>query len=119
MRKVSAEIKAHLEPNSGIDKTWKRNALLAWLRFSFCCSASSGPGDASERIPLLWRYLKEYGHASTAYNDVRPFAEQLEVGERMELVRLLTGNSNLGISDRKNSKHLTSKALSLSNHDVS
>jgi hypothetical protein len=41
-------------------------------------------------------YLKSYGEATTAYNDLRPFAERLEFEDRIQVVRILTGNSLFG-----------------------
>lgn len=95
-----AEIQAHLDPNSGVDKSWRRNASLAWLQLSFKNPPPFGPSIGAAKIHTLLAYLKNYGEATTAYNDLRPFAERLEVNDRILLVRTLTGNSSFGDSER-------------------
>ena len=52
------------------------------------------------KVQALLVYLKNYGEATTAYNDLRPFAERLDVEDRVQLVRIITGNSSFGDSGR-------------------
>jgi N-terminal acetyltransferase B complex non-catalytic subunit len=47
----------------------------------------------------LLAYLKNYGEATTAYNDLRPFAERLEFEDRIQIVRILTGHASFGDSE--------------------
>jgi hypothetical protein len=117
---VQAEIQAHLDPNSGVDKSWKRNASLAWLTLSFENGSSFVEGEASGRIPFLLTYLEKYGEATTAYNDLRRFAERLGLEERVQLVRVLTGNTLFGDSDRLRDEKIQSRGmLRPSDEDVS
>jgi N-terminal acetyltransferase B complex non-catalytic subunit len=116
---VVAEIQAHLNPNSGVDKSWRRNASLAWLKLSFQSPSPSESGMDPERVQSLLTYLEKYGEATTAYNDLRPFAERLGPEDRIQLVRILTGNSDFGDAEKfKDGKPRSSKALSPSSEDV-
>jgi N-terminal acetyltransferase B complex non-catalytic subunit len=86
-------VEAHLDPSSGIDKSWKRNASLALVKLQFE-SATNSPRQGAEAesdsqiFPIL-QYLNEYGNASTAYNDIRQFAERLGPDERMKILERL------------------------------
>jgi N-terminal acetyltransferase B complex non-catalytic subunit len=55
-----------------------------------------GPG----KVESLLAYLEKYGEATTAYNDLRPFAEKLESKDRILLVRILTGKPLFGDSEK-------------------
>lgn len=55
-----------------------------------------GPG----KVESLLTYLEKYGEATTAYNDLRPFAEKLKSKDRILLIRTLTGNPLFGDSDK-------------------
>ncbi|TVY91417.1 hypothetical protein LAWI1_G001112 [Lachnellula willkommii] len=85
---VIAEVKAHLDPTCEIDKSWKRNASLALVKITFV-SSSPFQGQPHDRIPVIIKYLQKYGSASTAYNDLRPFVEQLNVEDRKRLLELI------------------------------
>lgn len=114
-----AEIQAHLDPNSRVDKSWRRNASLAWLKLSFQKPSPSEPGIDSEWVQSLLTYLEKYGDATTAYNDLRPFAERLGPEDRIQLVRILTGNSIFGDAEKaKDGKPQPSGDLSPSSEDV-
>jgi N-terminal acetyltransferase B complex non-catalytic subunit len=99
--KVQAEVEAHLDPASGIDKSWKRNASLAGVKLLFESSTafsnsqapSAANGQASSKVAAVVRYLQEYGKASTAYNDLRPFVEHLSSDEHTQLLAALKSNS--------------------------
>ncbi|KAE9381361.1 hypothetical protein N431DRAFT_424923 [Stipitochalara longipes BDJ] len=99
--KVQAEVQAHLDPASGIDKSWRRNASLAKLKLLFEGSTafsslqlSSKEGNGNfNKVTAITNYLREYGKASTAYNDLRPFVESLSPLERKELVENLKNNN--------------------------
>jgi N-terminal acetyltransferase B complex non-catalytic subunit len=71
---VEAEIKAHLDPQSGVDKAWRRNASLALLRFAFKSTPFS-KSDMSGHcdLDLIVQYLQQYGDANIAYTDLRSF----------------------------------------------
>lgn len=116
---VVAEIQAHLDPNSGVDKSWRRNASLAWLRLSIEKPASFESRMGPEKVQSLLLYLEKYGEATTAYNDLRPFAERLVPEDRIQLVRNITGISLFGDSEKlRNGKiHLSGK-LGPSQEDV-
>ena len=101
LAEVQAELEAHLDPASGIDKVCRRNCLLASLKFSFENilpfsdpgvsepadeTTSQGSGQVSNRIPLLVKYLREYGDTNTAYNDIRPFVGRLKLDERTQFL---------------------------------
>ena len=108
---VTAEVEAHLDPASGIDKSWRRNASLAWIKLSLekispfsnsdatTFSAEQQPQDMAAdfgRVSTVIKYLQQYGDASTAYNDLRPFVELLNVRERKQLITALDKNSIYG-----------------------
>jgi N-terminal acetyltransferase B complex non-catalytic subunit len=63
---VEAEVEAHLEPNSGVDKSWKRNAALAMVRFG---------GSGSH----ILKYLGRFGDTNTAYVDLRQSVQHMDV----------------------------------------
>ncbi|TVY35438.1 N-alpha-acetyltransferase 25,NatB auxiliary subunit [Lachnellula occidentalis] len=85
---VIAEVEAHLDPKCEIDKSWKRNASLALVKITFV-SSSPFQDQPHDRIPVIIKYLQKYGNASTAYNDLRPFVEQLNVEDRKQLLELI------------------------------
>lgn len=89
------ETEAHLDSACGIDKSWKRNASLAWVKIS---SENNSPfqGQPHDIIPVIVKYLQQYGNASTAYNDLRPFVEQLNAEYRKHLLDLLLEDSIFG-----------------------
>ena len=69
--RVRAEIEAHLDPNSGIDKSWRRNASLASLKFALAHSSSFLSVEPLSKTDLIVEYLKKYGDTSVAYTDLR------------------------------------------------
>lgn len=93
IRNVGAEIQAHLDPSSGIDKSWKRNASLALVKLNFESvtqfSDQGAEGQLNSRMLAILKYLWEYGNASTAYNDIRQFAERLSQDERTNILEKL------------------------------
>jgi len=91
-----AELEAHLDPESGIDKTWRRNASLAWVKFCFEAATpfsvipgADGKGQVLNHIPIVFKYLLKFGDANTAYKDLRPYVERLDIEERSQLLELL------------------------------
>lgn len=93
---VLVELEAHLDPESGIDKTWRRNASLAWVKFCFLTATpfsvipqSNGSGQTLNHIPIVFKYLQKFGDASTAYSDLRPYIECLDLEERAQLLKLV------------------------------
>jgi N-terminal acetyltransferase B complex non-catalytic subunit len=108
--KVRDEIEAQLSPASGIDKSWRRNASLALVQLNFdghsCFSATDleKTSQSSLRVSAIFEFLKSYGSANTAYADVKPFVENLEAGERGQLLSLLrTASDDVSL---KSHKHL-------------
>jgi N-terminal acetyltransferase B complex non-catalytic subunit len=96
-----AEVEAHLDLACEIDKSWKRNASLALVKISFE-SSSPFQGQPHDRIPVITKYLQKYGNATTAYNDIRPFVEQLDIEDRKQLLELLLKDAIFGkIEDDK------------------
>jgi hypothetical protein len=113
-----------LRPDSGIDKSWRRNAALAWLTFNFDerespFSLSTDPSPSCyhpfRQFALILEYLEQYGDASTAFNDVRPFAERLVPDERRQLLNKLLLNG----SKQKQAETPVTVSLSPLNQDVS
>ena len=47
----------------------------------------------SNKVAAVVKYLQEYGKASTAYNDLRPFVECLSADQRMQLLEILKTNT--------------------------
>jgi N-terminal acetyltransferase B complex non-catalytic subunit len=85
---VQAEIEAHLDPASGIDKSWKRNASLAQVKLLFQSTTAFSTSQPN-KVSAVVKYFQGYGKASTAYNDLRPFVEQLSSNERKHLLEIL------------------------------
>ncbi len=85
-------MEAHLNPTSGIDKSWIRNASLAQVKLLFD-SSSAFSSSQQGRVSAIVKYLQGYGNASTAYNDLRLFVEQLNSNERKQLLEILKGNT--------------------------
>ncbi|KFY28541.1 hypothetical protein V493_02880 [Pseudogymnoascus sp. VKM F-4281 (FW-2241)] len=93
---VRDQIKAHLSPNSGLNKTYKRNASLANL--SFCFKLERDGEDRTFVIPsgsrfsgidprqgALMTHLSQYGHTASAFDDVKDYVESFSQGEIQEL----------------------------------
>ncbi|KFY06783.1 hypothetical protein V492_07759 [Pseudogymnoascus sp. VKM F-4246] len=86
--KVRDQIKAHLAPTSGLNKTYKRNASLANL--FFCFHLQKDGEDRTFVIPsgkrfdgitprraALMTHLSQYGHTASAFGDVKRYVEML------------------------------------------
>jgi len=96
-----AELKTHLDSSSGIDKSWRRNASLAKLKFS---SERTSPfselletDKTNEEIDTtssvnseVLEYLNQYGDATTAFIDLRPVVEGLNRQQRLQLLASIT-----------------------------
>lgn len=94
---VASEVEAHLDPSSEIDKSWKRNASLAWVKISFEVEEVFARKESDNyRVTVVIKYLQQYGTASTAFSDLRPFVEQLSVEERKKLLETLSSNAVFG-----------------------
>jgi N-terminal acetyltransferase B complex non-catalytic subunit len=99
--KVRDEVEAHLDPASGIDKSWRRNASLAWVKLAFegAVESTAVTGE-STKVDTVAKYLAVYGDAATAYNDLRPFVERLNAKEREVLLgRLHSASSDVRFRD--------------------
>ena len=104
---VEAEIQAHLDPESGIDKTWRRNASLASLRFAFAPTSQFSVQDEPNhnKKDLVVQYLREYGDANMTYTDLKPFVSLLDFQELQRLLSILIENNfSGGSSDNIESK---------------
>ncbi|KAK2626510.1 hypothetical protein QTJ16_003685 [Diplocarpon rosae] len=91
---VRTECQAHLDPACGIDKSWKRNASLAFVTIAFMASTPfsdsvQNNSDLSYKVTAILKYLQEYANASTAYNDVKHFVGLLSQDEREQLLEVL------------------------------
>jgi hypothetical protein len=106
-------LEAHLDDNSGLDKTYRRNASIATIAFRFATSPEFLPqtsivhegysiSDASlrkvPRVLAIWLHLYRYGHTTSAFDDVKDFLEKLNFGEvkvfTEELPRFLNHTMN-------------------------
>ena len=98
-------MEAHLDPSSGLDKSWRRNASLAWVLATFdrvTPFENLSLVVKSARIAPIVKYLQQYGDASTAYTDLRPFVERLSTEERSKLLKTLLENRFDGADEQKN-----------------
>jgi len=103
-------MEAHLDPSSGLDKSWRRNASLAWVLVTFESVTSFENVNlvvGSARIAPIVKYLQQYGDASTAYTDLRPFVERLSTEERSKLLKTLLENRFDGADEQKNESGTT------------
>lgn len=98
---MRAELEAHLAPDSGIEKSYRRNASLAYVKFHFDSSVpfskkaqNTLKESLSAELTSLLKYLLDYGGMSTAYADIRPFVEALEPTERIKFSNILYGKVN-------------------------
>jgi N-terminal acetyltransferase B complex non-catalytic subunit len=86
-----------LNPTARIDKSWRRNATLAWVKLHFEISKIRQVAQEDEelcsRVAAVLKYLQEFGHANTAYNDLRRFIEQLTSEESTQLLSILKTNT--------------------------
>lgn len=94
-------MEAHIDQMSGLDKTYRRNAVLAFLEFRFNVSTIlpfTGPfrfvhgnptvGEALDgRAFALCRYLYQYGHNTSAFDDIKAYVEMLDVRDQMCFIR--------------------------------
>ncbi|RKF51363.1 N-terminal acetyltransferase B complex subunit arm1 [Golovinomyces cichoracearum] len=126
--RARAEIIAHLNPDLEIDKSWKRNASLAYIKFQFESSVSFSDdsenslcGSFSIKTIALLKYLYEYGHTSMAFNDLRPYFESLTTTEATKLCNILAQKSNFidNCYEREQNNELTPILEKLSLVDLS
>jgi hypothetical protein len=91
-------VEAHLEPNSGVDKSWRRNASLAKVTVLFKEDSSFSLESSSEtdRLDILQEYLIKYGSATTTYDDLRSFVERLKDQEKKSLLQRILGSEIFG-----------------------
>ncbi|KAG9236907.1 N-acetyltransferase B complex non catalytic subunit-domain-containing protein [Amylocarpus encephaloides] len=105
---IFSEIEAHLDPACGADKSWKRNASLAWVKASFDSSIPfSLESGSSDRTPIILKYLKQHGSASTAFDDLKVYVQRLRAEERKSLLEIVGKNGVFGELDA--SKYKPSK----------
>lgn len=123
---VSAEIAAHLDPTSGIDKTWRRNASLAWVEFTiksssapFATASSEADVEKYPRVTAIIKYLQDFGDAPTAYSDLTTYVELLQNEERSKLLEILKNGLQFDKTAKKNDLNTMFKALSISTSKVS
>lgn len=98
MHKLSSELEAHLDPSSGIDKPWRRNAALIWLDFivwSFDSDwdESLQSGLVCPTINAILKHLEAYGNTNVAYGDILPYVTDLDSDQQTQLLELLLDNS--------------------------
>lgn len=120
-------MEAHIDQTSGLDKTYRRNAVLAFLEFRFNISKLepfTGPfrfvhdnptvGKALDgRAFALCRYLYQYGHNTLAFDDIKAYVEMLDVWDQMpfltaaqHFLKHLVGTIYSGGEYRKNESHV-------------
>lgn len=91
---------AQISPDARLDKTYRRNAHLAMLTFSFknpqpCenFTISDGEnfkiGNVPTSVSALFTYLHEYAENPSAYGDVSAHIESLNTAEGGMLLRIL------------------------------
>lgn len=92
-----------MNPTASIGKSWRRNAALAWVKLHFEISKIQQVAQEDEglcsRLASVLKYLQEFGHSSTAYNDLRKFTEQLTSDESSQLLIILETNEVFRRSD--------------------
>jgi N-terminal acetyltransferase B complex non-catalytic subunit len=117
---VEAEIKAHLDPKSGIDKSWRRNASLASLKFALTPTSSFSSFDTPDyKTDLIVQYLQQYGNTNVAYTDLRTVISSLDSQDLDRLLSILL-QSKSGASEALNDGEIQPKgSLSPLNQDVS
>ena len=85
---------------SGLDKTYRRNAVLAFLELRFSISkmeSFTGPfrfvhgsptaGEALDgRAFALCRYLYQYGNNASAFDDIKAYVVMLDVRDQMPFI---------------------------------
>lgn len=115
---------------SGLDKTYRRNAVLAFLEFRFSVSnlePFTGPfrfvhGNPTVEEALdgrafaLCRYLYQYGHNTSAFDDIKAYVVMLDVRDQMPFIRAvphflkhLVGTVYLGGEYRKDESHIRNR----------
>ncbi|RKF76353.1 N-terminal acetyltransferase B complex subunit arm1 [Golovinomyces cichoracearum] len=126
--RARSEIIAHLNPDLGFDKSWKRNASLAYVKFQFENSVSFSDdsenslcGSFSIKTIALLKYLYEYGHTSMAFIDLRPYFESLTTTEGTKLCNILAQKSKFidHCNEREQNNELTPILEKLSSIDLS
>lgn len=126
MDDIASEVAAHLDPASGIDKTWRRNASLAWLAYTFKATSSNFEPELTSvselekhpRLAAIVKYLQEFGDATTVYDDLKPYVEMLQPEERHILLEIL--RNGVKFEDTKSKKDLESmlKTTTISDNQV-
>jgi hypothetical protein len=106
------EIKLHLAPDSGIDKTFKRNASLAKVHHCFC-KTNDSPAilqlngniqlkpvrvvvggkvlirtGLTPRVLELTDYLFENLCATSTFGDLKPYLEKLDIAEQKSVLEV-------------------------------
>ncbi|KFY04476.1 hypothetical protein O988_00742, partial [Pseudogymnoascus sp. VKM F-3808] len=92
---VRDQLKAHLAPTSGLNKTYKRNASLANLFFVFRLQKdgeertfvlpTGGRISVDPKVGALMTHLSQYGHTASAFGDVKEYVEMLSYEDVNEL----------------------------------
>lgn len=147
MERVAQELEAHLNENSGIDKTYRRNAALAMLEFAFTiklesiqneeikdCLGLKSPNKFPACVVPLGLHLYRYGHTASAFDDIKNFVERLSLEEQKaflllnpyflsrRLYRVATAEGDVTLQDfilREKSKRHTNPSMRHSKPEVS
>ncbi|KAG0650585.1 N-terminal acetyltransferase B complex subunit arm1 [Hyphodiscus hymeniophilus] len=114
---VDAEIKAHLDPKTGIDKSWRRNASLASLKFALAPVSAFPSNEPESKANLIVDYLQRYGDTNVAYTDLRTVIPFLTSQDLDWLLTTLIENSNES-SEALPSQSQTKGTLSPLNQDT-
>ena len=116
---VEAEIKAHLDPKSGIGKSWRRNASLAALKFALAPATSFANSEPLRSTNLIVEYFQSYGNTNVAYTDLRTVVPSLLYGDLDRLLPILIENKREVSEPSNDSQSHSNGALSPLNQDVS
>ena len=68
------------------------------IAFSSSQASFAAKDENSDKVAAVVKYLEEYGTASTAYNDLRPFVERLVPEDRIQLSVILKTKSEEHVS---------------------
>jgi hypothetical protein len=96
-----AELNEHIDKRSGLDKTYRRNALLAFLELRLSISPLVAPilgkfgflhgnppaGELSGSVFALCRHLYQNGHNASTFDDIKLLVENLCVQDQKSFIK--------------------------------
>jgi hypothetical protein len=95
--KVRDQISAHVASISGVNKTYRRNASLATMKFAFDLEKNGKVRDfgyppigytrhITPQAASILEYLFKYGHTASAFGDVKEYIEKLAKRDQQQLI---------------------------------